>query len=99
MKRVRAPTPEQAEEVAIQALRFIAGDAERLGRFLAITGIGPAELRTTAHEPGFLVGVLDYMASDDRLIAAFAAENNLDPAYIDKSRIALAGNPWEREVP
>ena len=94
-----APTREQAEELAIQALTFIAGDPERLGRFLAITGIGPGEIRLAAREPGFLVGVLDYMASDDRLISAFAAENSLDPADLDRSRIALAGGTWERDGP
>jgi hypothetical protein len=99
MKQSPVPTREQAEGLAIQALTFIAGDGERLGRFLAITGIGPGEIRGAAREPGFLVGVLEYMASDDRLIAAFAAENNLNPSDIDSSRLALAGGRWERETP
>ena len=30
-----------AEELAIAALGFIAGEPEQLGRFLAMTGIGP----------------------------------------------------------
>ena len=99
MKQSPVPTREQAEGLAIQALTFIAGDGERLGRFLAITGIGPGEIRGAAREPGFLVGVLEYMASDDRLIAAFAAENNLNPSDIDRSRVALAGGHGERETP
>jgi hypothetical protein len=99
MKQGSVPTREQAEGLAIQALTFIAGDPERLGRFLAITGIGPGEIRGAAREPGFLAGVLEYMASDDRLISAFAAENNLDPADLDRSRMTLAGGAWEREVP
>ena len=41
MKQALADEPEAAEALAIQALAFIAGDAERLGRFLAVTGIGP----------------------------------------------------------
>jgi Protein of unknown function (DUF3572) len=99
MKQGPAPTRQQAEGLAIQALTFIAGDPERLGRFLAITGIGPGEIRAAAREPGFLAGVLEYMASDDRLMSAFAAENNLNPADLDRSRVALAGGPWEREIP
>jgi hypothetical protein len=99
MKQGSVPTREQAEGLAIQALTFIAGDPERLGRFLAITGIGPGEIRGAAREPGFLAGVLEYMASDDRLISAFAAENGLDPADLDRSRIALAGGSWERDGP
>ena len=88
-----------AEALAIQALTFIAGDGERLGRFLAVTGIGPTEIRTVAREPGFLGGVLEYVASDDGLIAEFVAEAGLDPADIERGRAMLAGNPWERHVP
>jgi hypothetical protein len=98
--KARGPiTPQAAEAIAIQALSFIAGDGERLGRFLAITGIGPAEIRAASGEPGFLAGVLEYLAGDDRLVAAFAAEQNLDPADIAKAHVALGGTPWEREVP
>jgi len=99
MKRPLRLTKEQAEGLAIQALTFIAGNGERLGRFLAVTGIGPAQIRTAAHEPGFLAGVLDYVASDDRLIAAFASETGLDPEAIDSGRLALGSSSWERDVP
>ena len=48
---------------------------------------------------GFLGGVLDYVASDERLIADFASEVGLDPADVERGRAMLAGNPWERDVP
>ena len=99
MKQAQPLTQERAEALAIQALTFIAGDAERLGRFLAVTGIGPAEIRAAAGEPGFLAGVLDYMAADEALIGAFANEAGLDPADVGKARTVLAGAPWERELP
>ena len=99
MKQAPQLTRDQAEALAIQALTFIAGDSERLGRFLAVTGIGPAEIRRAAGEMGFLAGVLEYMASDDRLIGAFAGENGLDPADVERARTALTGGPWERELP
>jgi hypothetical protein len=99
MKQDPVLTRERAEGLAIRALAFIADDGERLGHFLAVTGIGPAEIRAAAREPGFLAGVLEYMASDDRLITAFAAENNLNPSDIDRSRVALAGDHGERETP
>lgn len=88
-----------AEALAIQALTFIAGDSERLGRFLAITGIGPAEIRAASSEPGFLAGVLDYVAGDERMVTEFAAEVELDPSYIGVARAALGGGNWERELP
>ena len=91
--------PQAAEELAIQALSFIAADGDRLGRFLAITGIGPGEIRAAAQEPGFLLGVLDYLAGDEGLVTAFAAELSIDPADIARAHAALGGNPWEREVP
>ncbi|HEX5507229.1 MAG TPA: DUF3572 domain-containing protein [Pseudolabrys sp.] len=90
---------ETAEELAIQALTFIAEDATRLGRFLATTGIGPQQIRDAAREPHFLAGVLDYLASDEQLLTAFAAEARIDPAAVGEACAALAGDRWEREVP
>ena len=98
--KVRGPMAvDAAEALAIQALTFIAGDSERLGRFLAITGIGPAEIRAASSEPGFLAGVLDYVAGDERMVTEFAAEVELDPSYIGVARAALGGGNWERELP
>ena len=92
-------TQAAAEALAVQALTFLAADAERLGRFLAATGLGPAEIRAASAEPGFLAGVLEFLSSDDRLIAAFAAETGLDPADVGRAHAALGGAPWEREIP
>jgi hypothetical protein len=98
MKLAPSLTQDAAEALAIQALTFIAGDGERLGRFLAITGIGPAQIRAAAQEPGFLVGVLSYLAGDERLLSAFATETGLDPTHVGKALVALGGH-WEREIP
>ena len=56
------------------------------------------EIRAAAQEPGFLVGVLDYLAGDERLLSAFAAETGNDPAHVGKALAALGGH-WEREIP
>jgi len=90
---------EAAEALAIQALSFIAGNGERLGRFLAATGIGPAEIRSAAGEPEFLAGVLDYLGTDERLLTDFAAATGIDPITVAQARMVLGGNPWEREGP
>ena len=99
MKRGSPLTQQAAEALAIQALTFIAGDGERLGRFLAVTGIGPTEIRAASREPGFLAGVLSYLCSDEQLAAAFAAEAQCRPDDIAKAHVALGGEPWERELP
>jgi hypothetical protein len=96
MKSGSSLTLEAAESVAVQALTFLAGEPERLGRFLQATGIGPGEIRAAAGEPGFLAGVLEYLAGDDRLIAEFAAEAGLDPGDVARAHKALGGEPWER---
>jgi hypothetical protein len=99
MKRQASVTPAAAEALAIQALNYIAVDTERLGRFLALTGIGPGEIRAAAREPGFLAGVLDHVACHEALLVEFAADAGIDPAEIRKARAALGGQGWEREVP
>jgi hypothetical protein len=88
-----------AEELAIAALGFIAAEPERLGRFLAVTGIGPEAIRQAAREPHFLVGVLDHVAGDERLLMAFAAESTIDPNDVIPARDTLAGHRWERDMP
>jgi hypothetical protein len=99
MKRRRTMTRETAEGLAIQALSFIAGEPGRLGGFLAATGIGPTEIRSASREPGFLAGVLQHVASDESLAAAFAAEAQCGPDDIIEANVALGGEPWERSVP
>ncbi|HTT48069.1 MAG TPA: DUF3572 domain-containing protein [Pseudolabrys sp.] len=98
MKAAPSLTAAAAEGLAIQALTFIAGDGERLGRFLATTGIGPAQIRAAAQQPGFLVGVLEYLAGDERLLQEFAAAAGNDPADVGKALVALGGH-WERDIP
>src|SRR5499426_182779 len=88
-----------AEALAIAALGFIAAEPDRLGRFLAVTGIGPDSIRAAAREPRFLAGVLDHLAADEPLLLAFAAENAIDPGEVIKAREIIAGRHWERDTP
>ena len=97
-KRTQNPR-EVAEIVAIQALSFVAGDPERLGVFLAETGIGPETLRSAATDPRFLAGVLDFVLRDDATVKAFAAASELDPTTIAAAREVLVEDPSERDEP
>ena len=90
---------EVAEIVAVQALGFIAGDPERLGLFLAESGIGPETLRTAAANPQFLASVLDFVMRDDATVKAFAKQSELHPTNIAAAREALGDPRWERDVP
>jgi hypothetical protein len=80
-----------AETIALRALAFLAGDNERLGRFLALTGIGPDELRTQAREPHILAGVLDHLMQDETLLLVFSADAGVKPETIAAAYFALAG--------
>jgi hypothetical protein len=99
MKRRPPITPQAAEQLAIQTLTFIAGDPAALGRFLALTGIGPAEIRGAARESGFLVGVLDYLLGDEVLLVGFAADAGVAPEDVAQARATLSGENRERDVP
>jgi Protein of unknown function (DUF3572) len=90
---------EVAEIVAIQALSFIAGDPERLGLFLAESGIGPETLRNAAADPRFLASVLDFVMRDDATVKAFASVSQLHPTNIAAAHQALNDPDWERDVP
>ncbi len=82
---------EAAEELAISALGYLAGNPEALGRFLSLTGIGPSEIRMAARETGFLAGVLEFFLADESLLLAFVEERQLRPTMVAAARYALAG--------
>ncbi|MBV9565600.1 MAG: DUF3572 domain-containing protein [Bradyrhizobium sp.] len=99
MKKPVQNPREVAEIVAVQALTFLAGDPQRLGVFLAETGIGPETLRQSAADPKFLINVLDFILRDDETVKAFAASAKLHPTNIAAAREALGDPRWERDVP
>ena len=88
-----------ATALAVTALSFIAAEPERLGRFLALSGIGPESIRDAARDPDFLIGVLDHLCEDETLLVGFAEQNGIDPDDVMRARVALAGPGWERETP
>ena len=99
MGKSRHTPREVAEIVAVQALSFVAGDAGRLGAFLAESGIGPETLRQAAGDPHFLASVLDFVMRDDATVKAFASASQLHPTNIAAAHQALNDPKWERDVP
>src|SRR6478609_672590 len=97
-KRTNNPR-EVAEIVTVQALSFVAGDPERLGAFLAETGIGPETLRSAAADPHFLASVLDFVLRDDATVKAFAAASELDPTTVAAAREVLVEDRSEPDGP
>ncbi len=85
------PNREEAEAIAVQAIAHIAADAGRLGRFLALTGLEPHELRAAAREPGFLASVIEHLAGHEPDLLAFASEAGIAPEKVAAARLVLSG--------
>ena len=80
---------EDAEQIAVAALGFIATDGALLPRFLAITGIEAGAIRAAAEEPGFLAGVLHFVAAHEPTLLAFSAHAGIDPPSVVEAMRAL----------
>ncbi|GGB58718.1 hypothetical protein GCM10011316_33500 [Roseibium aquae] len=82
---------ETAQEIATQALLQLTKEPELVGRFLAVSGIGPETIRLAAAEPGFLAGVLEFYMGDEALLLTFCENSGVRPTMIAAARYVLAG--------
>ncbi len=80
-----------ARELAGKALIYIAQDPDRIGRFLAQSGVGPAEIRTRTQDAAFLGGILDHLLSNEPMLIAFAEWADIEPSSVTASRRFLPG--------
>nr|WP_321444263.1 DUF3572 domain-containing protein [uncultured Cohaesibacter sp.] len=83
------PNFETAEAIAIKALGFLSADPDLMGRFLALSGLDPADLREIASEASFLAAILDFLLTDDSLLLAFASNNGLTPEEVVTAKARL----------
>jgi hypothetical protein len=84
-------SPAEAEIIALNSLAFLAEDEVRLGRFMALSGLTPDDLKTSANQPEFLAGVLDYLLSDEKLLLEFIGSQGLEPEVPAMARKRLPG--------
>lgn len=83
--------PAWARSIATDAFVWVAGDDERLGRFLDLTGLAPGDLRAAAAEPGFFASVMDFVAAYEPDAAAFAQSRGLSPEDFQAACALLGG--------
>ena len=76
--------------IAIQALTYIAANPGHAERFLALSGIGFGDLREAAADPGFLLGVMDYVVGDEPLLLLVAAEAGVTPEAVVQAHDRMA---------
>ena len=82
-------TPEDAKELSIQGVRYLAGDHEQLGRFLSLSGLAPEDIRGLVGESSFQVAVLDYFLGHEPSLISFAASMGIDPKDVAAAKYAL----------
>lgn len=80
-----------AEDTAIAALAWLAGQPELMGRFLALTGLEASNLREAAREPGFLAGVLGFLMNHEPTLMDFCAATDTRPETVAFAFRALGG--------
>ncbi|KQM22612.1 hypothetical protein ASE73_13955 [Sphingomonas sp. Leaf24] len=82
-------TNQDAATLALQALGWVIGDETRASRFLALTGIDPADLRARAGEPSFLAQVVAHLESHEPDLLACADALAVPPAALVQARAEL----------
>ena len=88
-RRIDELTADQAAAIGLQGLAWLAADSDRLGRFLALTGIGPENLREKADDPATLAAVLDHLLGHEADLLAFCADSGLEPSLPGLARERL----------
>ena len=84
-------TPDLAEEIALQALGWLAASDDLMPVFLGATGASIDDLRTGAGDPVFLGAVLDFVTMDDAWVIAFCDHAGHAYERPAQARAALAG--------
>jgi hypothetical protein len=103
MCALKSPKPpaldrDGAETLALRTLAFLADDPRRMTRFLALTGLEPAELMAQAETPSIQIAALDHLLTDESLLLVFAGHAGVAPETIPAARALLetassAGTP------
>jgi hypothetical protein len=83
---------EAAEAIAARALAFLASEPAQLARFVALTGLEPADLRGRIDSAELLAAVLDHLAQDEPLLLVFAASAQLPPEDVARALSVLQGD-------
>lgn len=85
-------TPERAEQIAISALVWLAGNEDLFPVFLGASGANADDLRTQAENPAFLGSVLEFLTMDDAWVVEFCDANTIKYEEPLLARYALPGS-------
>ena len=93
----RAPARGQdAGALALRALVWTLGDADRAERLLSVTGLDPADLRERAGEPAVLAAMLAFLEGHEPDLLACAEALEVKPESMVRARQELEMAELER---
>jgi len=69
-------------EIAIAVLGWLANEPDMFGRFLALTGMEPSQLRHAVNDPAFLGGMLDFLMGHEPSLMAFCEATGTAPEAV-----------------
>jgi hypothetical protein len=70
------------QETAIKVLGWLASEPDMFGRFLALTGVEPAQVRNAMNDPGFLSGMLDFLMNHEPTLMEFCTATDTAPEAV-----------------
>lgn len=70
------------QETAVAVLGWLANEPDMFSRFLALTGVEPAQVRNAINEPAFLAGMLDFLMNHEPTLLAFCDANGIPPEAV-----------------
>lgn len=88
MRRPRL-SADEAEAIALAAFVFLAEEPGRIGLFLRLSGMEPAELRAAAATRAFQTAVLAHLRGDESLALVFASGQGLAPERLAEAEALL----------
>lgn len=87
--RTDGPGAEDSATLALLALGWILGDAERASRLLALTGMTADDLRSGAGNPAILAEFIRYLEGNESDLVAAAEAVGTTPVRLVNARIEL----------
>ena len=82
-------TPERAEILALEALAWLVGRQDDIGRFLHVSGLETGDLRRAAGKAELLGSLLDFLLQNEPLLVEFCQDSSVSPKAVHAARHKL----------
>lgn len=83
-------TEEYAQIIGLKGLAYLAEDPEIFGGFLQLTGMSAQDIHANASDTGTIIGILDYLLSDENLLMNFCSAASIAPELPRAARMVLS---------